>query len=90
MGLLAVALTACSGMNLFGPPKLKEEPIIPAQTLYQGALDDMDRQYYQTAITKLEKLERQQRLIEANSAALMQPFKHIAQASKMVGEIQHV
>ena len=37
-----------------------------------------------------EKLERQQRLIEANSAALMQPFKHIAQASKMVGEIQHV
>ncbi len=37
-----------------------------------------------------ERLERQQRLIEANSAALMQPFKHIAQASKMVGEIQHV
>jgi len=59
MGLLAVVLTACSGMNLFGPPKIKEEPIVPAQTLYQGALDDMDRQYYQTAITKLEKLERQ-------------------------------
>ncbi|MEQ9636112.1 MAG: outer membrane protein assembly factor BamD [Devosia marina] len=59
MGLMAVVLTACSGMNLFGPPKIKEEPIVPAQTLYQGALDDMDRQYYQTAITKLEKLERQ-------------------------------
>ncbi|GAB5428842.1 MAG: outer membrane protein assembly factor BamD [Devosia indica] len=59
MGLLAVVLTACSGMNLFGPPKIKEEPIVPAQTLYQGALDDMDRQYYQTAITKLERLERQ-------------------------------
>jgi len=59
MGLVAAALTACSGMNLFGPPKLKEEPIVPAASLYQGALDDMDRQYYQTAITKLEKLERQ-------------------------------
>ncbi|WP_375600188.1 outer membrane protein assembly factor BamD [Devosia sp. Naph2] len=59
MGLMAVVLTACSGMNLFGPPKIKEEPIVPAQTLYQGALDDMDRQYYQTAISKLEKLERQ-------------------------------
>jgi outer membrane protein assembly factor BamD len=59
MGLLAATLTACSGMNLFGPPKLKEEPIVPAAALYQGALDDMDRQYYQTAITKLEKLERQ-------------------------------
>lgn len=34
------------------------------------------------------KLERQQRLIEANSAALMQPFKHIASVSKMVGGAQ--
>jgi outer membrane protein assembly factor BamD len=59
MGLMAAALTACAGMNLFGPVKLKEEPIVPAQALYQGALDDMDRQYYQTAVTKLEKLERQ-------------------------------
>jgi outer membrane protein assembly factor BamD len=59
MGLLAVALTACAGGGLFGPVKLKEEPIVPAQALYQGALDDMDRQYYQTAIEKLEKLERQ-------------------------------
>lgn len=59
MGFMAVVLTACSGMNLFGPPKIKEEPIVPAQALYQGALDDMDRQYYQTAISKLEKLERQ-------------------------------
>lgn len=59
MGLLAITLTACSGMNLFGPPKIKEEPIVPAAALYQGALDDMDRQYFQTAIQKLEKLERQ-------------------------------
>ena len=46
-------------MNLFGPPKLREEPIIPSATLYQQALDDMDRQYYQTAIKKLEQLDRQ-------------------------------
>nr|WP_269468010.1 outer membrane protein assembly factor BamD [Devosia ureilytica] len=59
MGLLAAALTACAGGGLFGPPKLKEQPIVPAAALYQGALDDMDRQYYQTAIDKLEKLERQ-------------------------------
>ena len=59
MGLLAAALTACAGGGLFGPVKIKEEPIVPAAALYQGALDDMDRQYYQTAITKLEKLERQ-------------------------------
>jgi len=59
MGLFAALLSACAGMNLFGPPKLKEEPIVPAAALYQGALDDMDRQYYQTAIKKLEQLERQ-------------------------------
>ncbi|WP_156385674.1 outer membrane protein assembly factor BamD [Devosia sp. Root685] len=59
VGLFATVLTACAGMNLFGPPKLKEEPIVPAAALYQGALDDMDRQYYQTAIKKLEQLDRQ-------------------------------
>lgn len=59
MGLLALALSACAGMNLFGPPKIKEEPIVPAASLYQGALDDMDRLYFQTAIKKLEQLDRQ-------------------------------
>ncbi|MGV3575709.1 MAG: outer membrane protein assembly factor BamD [Devosia sp.] len=59
VGLFATVLSACAGMNLFGPPKLKEEPIVPAAALYQGALDDMDRQYYQTAIKKLEQLDRQ-------------------------------
>jgi outer membrane protein assembly factor BamD len=59
MGIVAVSLTACAGGGLFGPVKIKEEPIVPAAALYQGALDDMDRQNYQTAIGKLEKLERQ-------------------------------
>jgi len=59
VGLMVLALTGCAGMNLFGPPKAKEEPIIPAEALYQQALDNMDAQRYQTAITQLEKLDRQ-------------------------------
>ncbi len=59
MAAFALVLTACAGGNWFGPTKIKEEPIVPAASLYQGALDDMDRQYYATAIKKLEKLERQ-------------------------------
>ena len=59
IALVAVILAGCSGLNLFGPPKIKEEPIVPASTLYQKALDDMDRQYFQTAIKTLEQLDRQ-------------------------------
>jgi outer membrane protein assembly factor BamD len=77
MGLFAVVLTACAGMNLFGPPKLKEEPIVPAAALYQGALDDMDRQYYQTAIKKLEQLDRQHpRDALTEKSKLMQVYAH--------------
>jgi outer membrane protein assembly factor BamD len=59
IAVFAALLAGCSGMNFFGPPKIREEPIVPAATLYQKALDDMDRQYYLTAIETLEKLERQ-------------------------------
>jgi outer membrane protein assembly factor BamD len=59
VALLTLMLAGCSGMNLFGPLKLKEAPVIPAQALYQKALDDMDRQYFQTAIKGLEQLDRQ-------------------------------
>lgn len=77
MGLFAAVLTACSGMNLFGPPKIKEEPIVPAAALYQGALDDMDRQYYQTAIKKLEQLDRQHpRDALTEKSKLMQVYAH--------------
>lgn len=59
--ILAIALFTAflAGCSLFGPEKVKEEPIIPAATLYQKALDDMDRQYYATAIKSLEQLDRQ-------------------------------
>ncbi|WP_323014125.1 outer membrane protein assembly factor BamD [Devosia sp.] len=56
VALVAAVLAGCS---LFGPVKLKEEPIIPATTLYQKALNDMDRQYYATAVKSLEQLDRQ-------------------------------
>lgn len=58
---LTIALVAATlaGCSMFGPVKTKEEPIIPAATLYQKALDDMDRQYYATAIKSLEQLDRQ-------------------------------
>jgi outer membrane protein assembly factor BamD len=59
VALVAVVLAGCSGMNLFGPPKIREAAIVPAATLYQKALDDMDRQYFQTAIKSLEQLDRQ-------------------------------
>ncbi|ODT68743.1 MAG: hypothetical protein ABS75_19465 [Pelagibacterium sp. SCN 63-23] len=77
IGLFAAILSACAGNGLFGPPKIKEEPIVPAAALYQGALDDMDRQYYQTAIQKLEKLERQHpRDALTEKGKLMQVYAH--------------
>ena len=54
---------------MFGPTKIKEEPIIPPETLYQQALDDMDGQRYVTAIKSLEKLSRQHPYSEYNEKA---------------------
>jgi len=58
-GLMALVLTGCSGFNLFGPPKIKEENIVPPATLYSQALGEMENQRYATAIKTLERLERQ-------------------------------
>lgn len=78
VALFAVVLAGCS--NLFGAPKIKEEPIVPAATLYQRALDDMDRQYFQTAIKTLEQLERQHpRDPLTEKAKLMQVFANYRQ-----------
>lgn len=62
----AAALAACS---FFGPTKLKEEEIIPPETLYQSALSDMDAQRYNSAIDNLKKLERQHPYSEYNEKA---------------------
>jgi len=72
VGVLIALVSACS---MFGPTKLKEEAIVPAETLYQQALADMDRQYYNTAIDNLKKLERQHPNSEYNEKAkLMQVY----------------
>ncbi len=75
IGVVVVALSACSGFNLFGSGKIEEEEIIPPEQLYQSAIDNMDRQYYQTAIDDLEKLERQHPYSQyAEKAKLMQVY----------------
>lgn len=72
VGALVVLLAGC---NMFGQPKIKEEPIVPANTLYQQALGEMDKQRYITAIATLEKLERQHPFSEFNEKAkLMQVY----------------
>ncbi len=69
---MVLVLSGCAGLNLFGPSKIVEEEIIPPEVLYQTALDDMDRQYFSTAIESLEKLERQHPYSEyAERAKLM-------------------
>src|SRR4051794_32080893 len=62
----AAALAACS---MFGPTKMKDEEIIPPETLYQSALADMDAQRYNTALDNLKKLERQHPYSEFNEKA---------------------
>ena len=69
---LAASLSACSGFNLFGPKKIVEEEIIPAEELYDSAISDIDRQYYSSATKTLEKLERQH------------PYSEYAEKSKLM------
>lgn len=66
VGAMVVLLAGC---NLFGQPKIKEEEIIPPETLYQQALSEMDAQRYMTAVQTLEKLERQHPYSEFNEKA---------------------
>ena len=63
---LVVTMAACS---MFGPEKFKDEEIVPADTLYQTALSEMDRQNYNKAIDALKKLERQHPYSEFNEKA---------------------
>jgi outer membrane protein assembly factor BamD len=66
VGALLVVLAGC---DLFGPPKITEETIIPPETLYNSALADMDGQRYMTAIGTLQKLERQHPYSQYNEKA---------------------
>lgn len=66
IGALVVLLAGC---NLFGTPKIKEEPIVAPDTLYQQALGEMDKQRYVTAIATLERLQRQHPYSDFNEKA---------------------
>lgn len=66
LGLVALVLSGC---NLFGQSKIKEEPIVPPEALYQTALDEMDQQRYGTAVAALEQLSRQHPYSEYNEKA---------------------
>jgi outer membrane protein assembly factor BamD len=66
VGAVVMLLAGC---NLFGQPKIKEEEIIPPETLYQQALGEMDKQRYVTAVATREKLERQHPYSEFNEKA---------------------
>ena len=66
VGLVAVVLAGC---DLFGAPKIKEETIVPPETLYATAIKDMDSQRYVTAVANLERLERQHPFSEYNEKA---------------------
>ena len=66
LGLVTLALAGC---GMFGNNKIKEEPIIPPEVLYQSALDQMDKQNYATAAATLEKLSRQHPYSEYNERA---------------------
>jgi outer membrane protein assembly factor BamD len=72
MGLMILALAACGGLNLFSAPKIKEEEIVPPETLYEQALAEMDRQRFATSVGTLEKLERQH------------PFSDYAERAKLM------
>lgn len=78
VGMLVLALAGCSGFNLFNS-KITEEEIIPPETLYQSALDDMDRQYFQSAVKNLKKLERQHPYSQyAEKAKLMTVYAYFS------------
>ena len=75
IAILAGVVLALAGCSMFGPTKIKAEPIIPPDTLYQQALKDMDGQRYNTAVTDLQKLERQHPYSEYNEKAkLMETY----------------
>lgn len=71
----ASVVVVLAGCNMFSPPKIKEEEIVPPEALYQQAIKEMDEQRYVTAVETLQKLERQHPYSDYNEKAkLMEVF----------------
>lgn len=66
--LLLTLIAACSPFGMFGS-STPEEPIVPAEELYSSAVGNMEANRYQSAISDLEKLERQHPYSEYNERA---------------------
>jgi outer membrane protein assembly factor BamD len=72
---VAALVVVLAGCNMFSPPKIKEEVIVPPDALYQQAIKEMDEQRYVTAVATLQKLERQHPYSDYNEKAkLMEVF----------------
>lgn len=59
VGVLATSLAGCGGFSLFGKPKITEEEIIPAETLYDKAIGYVENDRFKSALETFQKLERQ-------------------------------
>jgi outer membrane protein assembly factor BamD len=74
---MLVVLAGCAGFPFFGGGKITEEAIIAPEVLYSEALEDMDAQRYNTAVDKLEKLQRQHPYSDyVEKAKLMEVYAH--------------
>ena len=72
VGALVVVLAGC---DLFGAPKIKDEPIVPPDTLYNAAVAQMDAQNFNTAVGTLKTLQSQHPYSQYNEkAGLMTVF----------------
>ena len=72
VGALVVLLAGC---DLFGAPKIKDEPIVPPDTLYNAAVAQMDAQNFNTAVGTLKTLQSQHPYSQYNEkAGLMTVF----------------
>lgn len=69
LATLGIVILLLAGCSMFGQTKIKAEPVIPPEMLYQSAIDSMDRQNYATAVATLEKLSRQHPYSEYNERA---------------------
>jgi outer membrane protein assembly factor BamD len=77
--ILAVVtvLTVVSACSWFGPTKLVDEKIIPAETLYSEGISQMDELRYQAAIDTFKKLQRQHPNSDYNEKAkLMEVYSN--------------
>ena len=77
IGVLCATLAGCAGLNIFGQSKITEEEIIPAEELYDKAIEQVEADRLLSALKTFEKLERQHPYSEySERSRLMNVFIH--------------